>query len=219
MIKYHGKRIAAYLLSLLSLFLLWQYDTGTLNDLLDAAKTAAQWIAMRVAEKGNIETGYAETLLIDRMHLDRTLLLAVLMLFFMLAITALLEPSKSRLIELIITIVIAHVLITASWLLFYEQTRDWYEWHEQVLKHLFDRYDWDTAETLLLKFGRVHGMFVLGEVLIVLGFLRTATFGIREEVKEDHDRSRKWEKEHGYKKPESLLGAAWRVWKHRRNAT
>lgn len=178
MLKFSIIRVSAYVLALVFLLLAWQYTTEFVNDALDLAEMAARAISERVAGVTGLDPLLVEALLLDRMHLGRTIMLGAVMLFVFVLILMILDlPITQQIVRFFLTIILAHVLLTATWILFTEETRSLYDWHYDRVQEVLRYFELYKTETLFLRFGQVHSLLVIVEVLLLIGVVRLMLVG------------------------------------------
>ena len=173
-------RTLCYVFAIATLGVFWYWvNTQLVNDLLNGAESSAKVLAKFVARQFGIGQYKTEAIVVGKMHIDRTLLIASLILAWAMAIEFIFREFFGRNTwRTVLAIVVVHSALIAIWLQWTPQTEAWYAVHADLLKATFRYFRWDKAETLFLNLLKIQSILVLGEAFLVY-FLLTSRIGRR----------------------------------------
>lgn len=169
MIKFNVLRIISWVLALVLLIVAWYYATAFVNELLDLAERIARAFAHALAAFLNADQTFVEMILLERVHMDRTIVISSIMI---LVFFVLLELSREKVgyhvSRVFLMIVFAHLLLTLLWVMYPKQMSGWYAMHYEWVRAGLRSWGWHKGETLVLRLMKVHTILVFAELVLIL---------------------------------------------------
>ena len=169
MIKLNVLRIISWVLALVILVVAWYYSTSFVNELLDLAERIARAFAHWLAVFLTADQTFVEMILLERVHMDRALVLSSIMI---LVFFVLLELSRQKtgyhVSRVFLMIILAHLLLTVFWVMYTKQMSGWYAMHYEWVRAILRSWGWHKSETLVLRLMKVHTILIFAELVLVL---------------------------------------------------
>lgn len=166
-------RLFCSALAIASIFAVWYYfDASFVNYIFDGAEHYAKGIAKIVSEMSGMNAIVTEAILMQKMHLDRTLVVATLTLLWMVAIMFVFGGHLGyHLRRALLAFFFVHLILAIGWFMFTEQMVTWYDVHATAVKSLLRAFNLHKSETLVVKVLQMHSLIVFLEVILIYSIL------------------------------------------------
>lgn len=161
-------RVACNLLAILTVVIVWHSVSPLLvNVTFDFAEDFVKAFARVVSSFTTLTPTFAESIVSLRMHLDRTMVMGLLMLVWMIPLAALTGGHIGwHVRRAFVTLLIVHAILLIAWLGWTSETAWWYDQHAQYVKYVLRKNSWDHAETIVIKVMQLHSLLVLLEAVV-----------------------------------------------------
>jgi len=179
-------RVLCYALAIATIVLLWMYEgitydgvtylkfngANVVNQAFEIADNVVKATARVIASLSKVDPYKAESIVGDRMHLDRTLIMSLLMLLWMTVLLFILRGHTDwHLRRAVIAIIIVHAILLIAWFGWTTETTAWYKAHENFVRQTLRTYGWYKAETLVIKALEMHSLLVFFEAVLLYSIL------------------------------------------------
>jgi len=172
MIKIHAIRVASYLLAFIVLGLVWYYYDETLELMFGHAEATTAAIAAVIAGQFGTDKELTETILSQRLHTDRFMVyFPFVVTWFIVLLACFKQEISENAARLIGVFIIAHILLTFSWLVFTDTTKAWYALNAKWITSWLQSAGYGKAVLPLVRFGQIQSLFVTVQVAMMISFL------------------------------------------------